>query len=103
MCPQLHTRSGTTVAPSLRYFSTAACSLVGNTGREMREAPMTAKGNRAARAISGAGLAVVVIVLVGAFAAAGEARAGELAYKGCITGDSDHSTGPGACTEIPSS
>ena len=64
---------------------------------------MTAKGNRAARAISGAGLAVVVIVLVGAFAAAGEARAGELAYKGCITGDSDRSTGPGACTEIPSS
>lgn len=48
------------------------------------------------------GVTVALIALIGAFATAGEANAGELAYKGCITGDSDHPTGPGACTAIPS-
>jgi hypothetical protein len=68
----------------------------------MSEVGMSAKGDHGARAISGAGLAVALVALIGAFAAAGEASAGELAYKGCITGDSGHPSGPRACIEIPS-
>ena len=67
----------------------------------MDAAGVTATRNGSGPASARLGLVIALIALIGAFATAGEASAGELAYKGCITGDSKHPTGAGACTEIP--
>jgi len=64
---------------------------------------VTANGSRGGRVISGVALAVAVIAVIGAVTAAGEARAGELVYKDCISADGVIGpSGRPSCTRVGS-